>query len=506
MSIHYELQQYADKLPAAYLTLTPLQIVSVQRLETSYAILIDKPIPVGTALLSAILKSVTFVGAGGPTLEKGAASGQHEISFKLNRKLKVDIDIVVSSDHQKKISTVHFEFVDIALGLSAAGNVLALEGVEFAYTQSIKREQDADKILDDEGIDKLEAARVEGHIAYGVVASSLTRSLGQRHEFDLEELFPAINFGDVIELVSLDGGGAVGIIPRGSFSINEKAACDCGAGTELELDEGDIVTNIPPNPQPGDAVADVTLGGPTPENINPLTDLGPRFQGIGRVGLYLPRLMAEKLLVRALPSISVVASDNGFIGFRAVATVLFSDLKLAFDASKGGIIVSVEMEFDAYFEVTVDLGSGNRATVGHGFVNPLGPSRVEMGFYPTINPSGEIKLRGVLNDVVISKFRVVIVAWTTWLGWAFGAIGAFVGFVIDVVLSFVFAHNLPFKLRDAVRDYIGTNEWLLLRLGDIIGKDNPTKNQKPAALFDVTGDSILCSYDYIGADDVSERE
>ncbi|MBK9756658.1 MAG: hypothetical protein IPO88_24785 [Nannocystis sp.] len=393
------------------------------------------------------------------------------------------------------ISVVHFTISDIRIHLSGSANAIIVEGTDFTSTSQISRSVDADARLAAAGIDPLEAARVEGHISYGVVTSALGATLGQRREIALDRLFPAINFGDSIALSPLQNGEFLAFVPVAKHGLRRDAHCECNEATGIAISTTAVTDKtIPANPVPNDQIGKVTIGGPIAENLNPMADLGHRAPGKGRAGLLLPKETYHGMTVTAMPAVVVRASDNGFIGFDARGTVGFQEANVSLDAASGGIIVSVKMDISVTATSTLDMGKGRRLPIGYAIITPVAGSsaELEMGFYPYVDDGGTVRLRGTLQKCDMGTYIAVVLG----IGTALKIIGvaAWIGFLIDVVLSAIISNNLPIVLRRSVVKAIGAGEWKLIGGDSIAQLDGFPKGQHFVARYDVDGDSLLVSF------------
>jgi len=500
-AIHTEIKNLAGGKPAAYLAVELINALTIQRALAAIKQIRGVEIPVGQRLLSARLESGVFNSKPLDTarLVKYQNALPNQIGLKLNSALSAIVKVFVKGDASKLISTVTVVASDIMLLGSYGNNVVGFEGIDFHPVTAVTRDPLADRVLMDAGIDQLEAARVEGLIAYSAINSSIGASLAQRKELSLSDFFPAFDFGTFAQMIPLNSGKALGIIPS-EFTRVESAVCKCASGPDLGVSKsGDTIT-VPANSQAGTALGSVTIGGPLPEGINPLSDLGRRFNGSGSAGVYMPKAAYSGLTVQAMPAISVHASDDGFIGFDAHATVGFSGLKVELDVQKGGIIVSVDMDISVQATCTLDIGCGIRLPIGYAIINAASGSaaKIEMGFYPAVDGSGTVKLTGILQNVDMGKYVAAILG----VGTALEIIGvtAWIGFLVDVVLSAIVSYKLPSVLRDEVKKYLGQNEWKLISGGEMLRASYPPFD-KFSAPFDVDvdpirGDTILASVSY----------
>jgi hypothetical protein len=79
----------------------------------------------------------------------------------------------------------------------------------------------------------------------------------------------------------------------------------------------------------------VQIGGPLPENKDPLKDFGERYPNrAGIAGVYIPQPFAKKLVPEVMPATKLTAQDNGQIGYTAEATVDFEPSNSASKCSR----------------------------------------------------------------------------------------------------------------------------------------------------------------------------
>jgi hypothetical protein len=472
-----------------------LQTLIIQRMLQSIELLKGKEIPAGQRpqLLSASLDDATF--SVDPTTAARLiqdASVPFRIGFALNADLTVTVKVFIKGDNKKLISTLTIIATGLVVRGAYANNILSFEGMDFPPPQTtIKRDPNADQRLRDAGIDPLEAARVEGLIAYSAVNHAISSSLAQRRDISLSDVFPAFDFGTAARLVPLASGRSLGIIPS-AFTRVETAACACSSGPNLSSSGSTSTISIPPNPKAGTPIGSANIGGPLPQKIDPLKDLGIRFVGSGKAGVYLPKVGYDGLTLQAMPAIQIHASDDGFIGFDAYATVAFANMSVSLDAKNGGIIVAVSLNITVQAICTLDIGCGIRLPIGEALIQPdVGSNaNLQMGFYPAVDSSGTVKLKAVLQSVDMGKYVAIVIG----VGAALEILGvtAWAGFLIDVVLSAVVSNKLPDALTDEVKKYLGQNEWVLLSFGDLLKTTYP-RDTELSAPFDVDVDTLLAS-------------
>jgi hypothetical protein len=369
---------------------------------------------------------------------------------------------------------------------------LVFLGCDFRRRQKIVRTINSDAILSQQGIDPLEAARIEGHVGYGVVSQAVGQALGVKREYELSKLFPAIDFGNSIKLDAISNGGALGIFSTDEVKISRSAHCECTEGPDYEVSRSTIISNNPSDVNTNDEIGSVNVGGPVPDNKNPLIDFGPRYHGDGHIGLYIPISFAEELTPQVMPAIKIVASDNGTVGYRAEANVGFNNFRLSIDETNWGLILDIDLDISVSAYCDFEVFKGLRLPIGWAIVMPAQGSRarLKIGFYPSVDSSGTITLKSTLRECDMGNYVAVVIGIGTAL--KFLGVTAWIGFLIDVVLAAILSNGLPHELKKALRKHIGANEWKLV---DGLPTYDPTKPLlPPAAIGSADATSLLVSF------------
>ncbi|WP_417260452.1 MULTISPECIES: hypothetical protein [Alphaproteobacteria] len=494
--IHDELEVLSGALPAGYIRTFPLARVVLTRLLQNIDLLKGKSIPAGNMQLEATLRDVQWAGAARAVLAppKAAAFPDKEVDILVNSSFAVIIDISVSGDPTQVVSTITMDISDARSHMRASENLLLIEGADFDAKRKIERTPAADNILQNAGIDPTEAAYVEGHVGYGVVSQAVANILGERREIKFSDIFPVIDFGKNISLAIIDNGDALAILPSERVSIHSTSACRCTDGPDFEVERTTITNTAPANPGVNDEIGQISLGGPVADDKDPHTDFGHRPEGReGMAGLYIPKDFARSMTVEEMPAVKMVASDNGTIGYRAEATVGFSNFNISFDLNGGGILLDIDLDVSVSAYCDFELFKGLRLPIGWAIISPQVGSRahLQMGFYPSIDNSGTVKLKSTLKKVHMGKYVAIVIG----IGTALKLLGvtAWIGFLIDVVLSAILSNGLPVVLKKEISKYLGNKEWKLIE-----GLPMATTEQYWSAPYSVKPDSLLASFDYRG--------
>lgn len=494
-NIHNELEALSGAIPAGYIRTFPLARVILERLIRNIDLLRGNSIPAGNLELEATLRDVQWAGAKGALLAapRAVTFPDKEVDILISSSFDVIIDISVAGDRTKIVSTVTMGISNARSHIRASENMLLIEGADFDIERNIQRTPDAVAVLKKAKIDPTEAAYVEGHVGYGVVSQAVANILGERREIKLSDIFPVIDFGKSIKLAIIDGGAALGIIPSDGVSIHSSSACHCNDGPDFEVERTTIKNISPPNPDVNAEVASISLGGPVADNKDPLVDFGRRPIGDGMAGLYIPREFARSMTVEVMPAVKIVATDNGVIGYRAEATVGFNNFDVSFDLQGGGILLDIDLDVSVSAYCDFELFKGLRLPIGWAVISPQvgSTAHLQIGFYPSIDNSGTVKLKSTLKQVDMGNYVAIVIGIGTAL--KFMGVTAWIGFLVDVVLAAILSNGLPFVLKREISKYIGSKEWKLIE-----GLPLSAIDQFWSAPYSVKADSILASFDYRG--------
>lgn len=497
--LHQELKDLSKDRPAGYIDKNLFSYFTINKLIDTYERLKSIEIAAGNGQLSTSLRDVIW-SSPNPTTKlepsRKPTFPDTEVDLLISPSFDVVFDIFITGHPADKISEVTLSFNDVRAKIRAENNMIIFEGSDFDVKRNIRRIIGAEALLNAYGIDLIEAAHVEGHLGYGVVSQAVSASLSKRHEIQLSGVFPFVDFGKAIKLTILQGGRYLGIMPTDSFTLNTNARCGCNDGPDLSTSNSNLttITNIPADPQPNDKLGIVAIGGPLPENKNPLIDFGPRSLGDGDVGVYIPQSFSEKLIGDPMPSITIPAQDSsGVIGYNGRANVAFMDSKVTFDLVGGGILLDIDLDINVTAYCDFEVFKGVRLPIGWAAIMPTKKGSIQMGFYPVVDKTGTLKLESTLHKCDMGEYVAVVIG----VGTALKLLGvtAWIGFLVDVVLAGILSKGLPIVLKKEMTKYMAGREWKLIEGLPI---SNPYAKMYTTAPFDVTTDSLLASVTFTG--------
>lgn len=197
-----------------------------------------------------------------------------------------------------------------------------------------------------------------------------------------------------------------------------------------------------------------------------------------------------------MPAIKITASDNGWIGFRAEASVGFKNFRLDFDIVKGGITVDIDLDISVSAYCDMEVFKGVRLPIGWAIVMPANgtpTASIKLGFYPSVDSNGTVKLKSTLIRSDMGTYVAVVIG----IGTALKLLGvtAWIGFLVDVVLAAILSNGLPIALKKAIREQMSNGEWKLI---DGLPVSDSKHKLFPAAPFNARADSLLASVRFEG--------
>jgi hypothetical protein len=499
LPIHAELQRLAGPNPGFYLSKEFVRVLVLDRFVQAISKLTGGAVVFilgEQELLATRIARATFSTAvpGENAIFIEDNNDPQSVKLELRSDLTVVAEVFIKDHPTALVSTVTVDISSLIIKGAYTKNSIIFQGLDFKSTSDVEREPGADQILQNAGVtDLLEAARIEGLIAFGAIPQALRQTIGQPRTLDLSALYPAFDLGTAAKLFPVSGGEFLAIVPS-TFTINQAAVCSCAPNVPLGTSASSSTLSVPPDPQNGQLSGQITIGGPLAQTINPLTDLGPRGPGHqGVAGVYMPHKTFEGLTVEVMPAVEVHASDDGFIGFDARGFIGFSNPAVSLDAVNGVIILDVDMDISVIASCSMDMLCF-RLPIGRATITPAPGSQAHftMGFYPAVDASGTVKLTPILRNIDMGTYVAIL----TDIGAALEVIGiaAWMAFLIDVVLSVIVSIEFPSVLKDQIGKYLANKEWVLLRFGDLIKQTFPSGRFE--APFDVDVDSFLASVDF----------
>lgn len=371
---------------------------------------------------------------------------------------------------------------------------LVVQSAEAEFLPDINTEVDETEIeylASKYGVGKEELYRIEGLLGFSGIQTQIALSLSQDHEIDLTRLFYGLKLRGELDArvssstTSLTASRVLMLIPTDGISENPVVACACGGS------DGSI--GLAPGSQIDPSNGDINFGGIGAADKNKL-DFGLGTYGDGGVGVYVPRSLADNIVDGVFPAIRVDLSSGGFVGFSANAVADFGDIDFDFVPRDLEVEVRVGFRLAAHGRIHIDLGKLGKPKIGE-FHADQGSStanvvviRIRLAI-----EDGVVYLKPYIRHLSIGSFSVNLNFFSNIMS-PFGNKYALLAFVIDRILEPIFAHNIPFKVRDAIKDYFVGLRWKLVDanyygiLENVVGAFT-----HPGSVSSMTQDSLLAS-------------
>ena len=187
----------------------------------------------------------------------------------------------------------------------------------------------------------------------------------------------------------------------------------------------------------------------------------------GFASVYVPKPVWEAHFGKTMPAIVHRETDNGFIGYELTFIFALSYLNLRIDPARFGIVVDFSIAASGTAFLTVDVPCVGRSDLAYARFSG-GPSNVSILLSFALSPSGKLVLESQIDSLSIGAVEVNISGFSRWLGLA-GGEGAVVGFILDYILKRVVEHNVPIKMRDAIKQELHSKNFPLLDLETLAG-------------------------------------
>lgn len=379
---------------------------------------------------------------------------QEQITARIKPAFELTLELLSTAEPMTAFSSVRFLASNVSLTLKAEGLKLVPSAPDGDVLAQIVEAQTRADAIALSGISEADLLRVEGAIAYASGVRICLSALTALQPLELQELFPSVSFGTHAELGVVEGH--IVVAPLGQVLFKEEAGCPPLSGEAP-------VTISKPVYDPATQTLSINTSVAPIQQVRPI-----ELDYQGALALYLPKSILDARFAAPLPAITWRDRGGGFLGWSANATIAFRGLGLSIDVAKRGVLVNFEFDIFGTAYANVDVPYVGRVDVGS--------AKIEMP--PVGEPSSNIQLllRFVMDDqarlVVVTditklhlaKAAVTVDAFGRWLGMA-GGRERVIGYLLDYVIGRILAHNLPIKLRSAIKKEIDGRTFLVADLG-----------------------------------------
>lgn len=419
-----------------------------------------------------------------------------EVAIGFNGSATGDPPTMVDHYATVTMSVRQFKFL-----VSAIPSKLVVEAAEAVFIPSITAEVDdgtMGQFASTHGVDKDELHRIEGLLAYSGIQTQIALSVSQPNKIEFTRLFYGLKLSGELHAhvssssTSLGNSRVLMLIPSEGISSNPDTVCECGGS-----DNG---IGMAPGSQFDPNTGDIQFGDIGPADQSKL-DFGLGQNGDGGVGVYIPRSLAEVIVDGVFPAIRVDFSNNGFVGFSAHGVADFGDIDFDFVPGDLELEVRVGFRLAAHGRIHIDLGKLGKPKIGdfHADQGSSTANTVVVRIRLAIE-DGVVYLKPYIRRLSIGSFSANVNFFANVLS-PFGSKGALIGFIIDRILEPIFAHNIPFLVRDAIKDYFVGLRWKLVDAQYYGVLASITKHHmQPGSTTSMTNNSLLAGAEWVAFD------
>jgi hypothetical protein len=361
------------------------------------------------------------------------------------------IALHVAGDTQGEFSHIEINVTNLNVILTASAPNLILGAPDFDAQGIISVSSTRAAALAKAGITEEDVIRIEGAMAYIMPRRVVTSALSTVRSVNLAELFTAFELrGDWTLHIVNDG---LIVIPSDGVVIRENTGCPLK----------DSVPDLSTKPEPRQEIDDthyswpITPGGFTASLVRSAND---KFDGFA--GLYAPKPIWDARFSKTMPAIVYRESDNGFIGYDLTFTAALKFASLRIDPARFGIVIDLDFVANGFAFTTVDVPCVGRSDLAYARFS-CAPSNLSILLSFVLSRSGKLVLESQIDSLNIGKVEATVSGFSRWLALA-GGKAAVVGFIIDYVLKRVIEHNVPIKMRDAIKQEVNSKNFKLLDL------------------------------------------
>jgi hypothetical protein len=465
LSVHSEIKAIARDKAAVFIATALLRSFLERGLLLSLRNYLKRPIASPVGALSVTLTQCSY----------NPANAQYSLTSPSPNNLQIVLGtsftalftIHPTADPAAPLSQVSVTVSSVAADIRISASALLMSSSDQKLTTILTPDPNRDATIKKLNLDPTEVTRVEGLLLYGVIPKVVSSSFSNGEPVNFKEVFPTLRFsGPVDTHIIIDG---IAIVPGAGVGLDDTPVCKCSVHLP------DFGTTINKSPANGAAEVDFKIPPlPKPGDLGRRTDKKTGFAAV-----YLPQKYYTQMVASPRPAITQPFGNNGFIGWDGGYTIGFGLPAVTIDPPSLSILVKLELLISVDVQVTMDIPCVGRRPIGVAVArNTSGTSTVSIRYYFVTDAAGKLQIKPHVEDISIYPFTVFVVTFSAWLSY-FGPVAAFVGFVIDVILAAVIAHNIPIELRHAIEEQAGSGAWPLVDLSPHIPQLPTPKNMWP---------------------------
>jgi hypothetical protein len=382
------------------------------------------------------------------------------------------LEIHYAGDQSKAFSRINYEVSNFKSYFDTDENVLLLNNFEFDVRSEVTPLPNKDDVLIETGITDNDLLRIEGVLAYVIPNSVIKSAFSSITKIKLSELFNGVEMSGKLSLDYLPNSSALLIIPE-SMTLKGNTGCPLELGSNVPKIESNRVTDGWEFVSNHNAII-----------LSRVYDINP-FAGI-----YFPKTILDLKFSKLYPSMSYFDSGGGFLNWEIKASALLKLLNLSIDIVNLGLNLKLEFGFFGEVAAYADVCHEQEEVASIKFKNnpQTDASRVELFYGFDYLESGKVIVSPQLIDVTIGKVTPTVSAVSRYAH-MFGGDAAVVGYLIDIIIGKVLAHNIPIEINHFIRNQMNLNSFTLMNFQSL--ERFSTLKKFNSATFSGDVDSIL---------------
>jgi hypothetical protein len=346
----------------------------------------------------------------------------------------LSITLHVQGDPNLAFSILIIDVSEISIAITAGSGAIIMGAPDFTASgrvdDTVSTRQAA---LNASGISLDTLLRIEGSLAFMMAHRIVASALGKIRTILLKDLFPGVQLNGTITLASVLN--SIILIPAEGLSVTGPSGCpDTDTAPDLQL---------------GYQPTGATEWDFQKINVPALKQYNISSPADGVAAVYLPRQILEKDFGKVQPGAIYRDRSDTFIGWELEFTASLRKIGVDIDPARFGVVIRFTIECSGYAALNVDVPCVGRMDLATARLT-MDPSQLDILLRFAVIDEGQLVLRSEIDRLDMGTARVSVSAFSKWLS-AAGGYAAAMAVITDIIIGKVLAHNVPLKIRDAIK-------------------------------------------------------
>jgi hypothetical protein len=377
------------------------------------------------------------------------------VDAKISPPFKGKFSIHVAGDPQLLFSrfTIKVDHLRVRVGVRAP--YLELGSPEYDAVGDVHiNPTERTNALATSGVIEEHLARLEGALAFVMPKRVMSSAFATFSSIDLTKHFTALDIRGSWDLTLVSGG----LVIHAADGIFIKENNGCPTHDSLPgfgVDPGSRVVG-----NPGEyswPYTPIRVPGPSVHNADNRNN--------GLVSLYAPLPVWEARFGKAMPAVTYHEAGNGTLGYDLTLTAGLKYAGLTIDPSRNGIVVDLTIDTRGFLYATFDVPCVGRVDIAYSrFSVPQSSVSILVSF--VLEAEGKLLLQASVDRLDIGTCVAQVDVFGKYAA-AAGGEAHIIGLIADNILKRVIEHNVPIKLRDAIKQEVNSKNFQLLDLEEL---------------------------------------